>query len=168
MLMQASYTARVSQILVLIGDTALIVSFFLPWLDLSTSFGGFAPERGYSPWDVLRQGGGGGLDLVVAGALLPFLGIVTATVALLISRSIRLRTIFIPICLALGILCLGITLLIIKELPIALALNFPYYRSKVDYGVWMGIGGLISICLGMLGLREHWAHSAALIVWLKQ
>lgn len=145
---------RIGQIILIVGNLLMVATFFMPWLELETSFCSTGPrcQYHYGPWYLIRPGVPGYPFLSPVNLFLPVLAceliIIVCSAILLASHNRRVQRISLWAVIGLCGVCLFITFLIMTELYVALAFVYPFYAALIAYGSWVALASFFSIFAG--------------------
>jgi multidrug transporter EmrE-like cation transporter len=152
----------IGRIVLVFGNLLMVASFFMPWLELETSFCASGPRCSYdySPWYLIQPGVPGRSFLSPTEPVLPIVActtiILACSVVVLMIHSRKAKEYFSGALYILCGLCLFITTLIMTEFYVALALDYPFFHTNVAYGSWLALGSFATVLLGVIIIRPEW------------
>ncbi|HEX6542975.1 MAG TPA: hypothetical protein VF040_14550 [Ktedonobacterales bacterium] len=145
---------RIGRVVLVVGNLLMVATFFMPWLELETSFCASGPRcrYHYGPLYLIFPGVPGNPLLSTVD---PFLLIVPCALIILACSMalLRSRAREAPGCsmgglFALCFVCALITLLMMTQLYVGFAFAYPYFHTVVAYGSWLALGSFASILVG--------------------
>ena len=149
-------------IFMLIVDALVIASLFSPWVEVyKTDPTYFVPRRGYSPWEVLRQGQINALVALSGTYFLVALGLLLATIVLARARRANTRS-NVGFAVVLSALSSLIIVCIVLAETSMISFSYPYYTGNLLYGGSLAIIGLLCTIIGAIllaGARKRGASS---------
>jgi hypothetical protein len=145
---------RIGQIMLIAGNLLMVATFFMPWLDLETSFctSGSRCRYDYGPWTLIQPGIQSLPFLSLTNPFLIILPcaliIVACSVVLLKSNASRTPGCAMGGLFALCFACFLITLVIMGVFHVELALSYPYFQTEVAFGAWLAQASFACILAG--------------------
>ena len=147
---------RAGRIILIVGNLLMVATFFLPWLELETSFCSSGPRCRYhfGPWYLIQPG----VPRIEAFSLAnPFLPIIACAIIILAcsilflanhNRKVRrfvLGVLFVPC-----VICMFMTVYIMTLLPFGLATSYPFVHTTAIFGALLALGSFIAIFAGAI------------------
>jgi hypothetical protein len=139
-------------ILLLMGNLVVVVSLFLPWIDmfkLSPTGALVVPRQGYSPWMALQRGI---VDALGAASGLVFLLTIALVLSSLMAVRLRAADMRRSAAISAAILAFAIPLMGVVATNVVgyeLAVNYPHYDSGYAYGQALGVAGCLCVFVGI-------------------
>ena len=149
----------IGRIVLVIGNLLMVASFFMPWLELQTSFCASGPGCGYhyGPWYLIQPGVPSYPFLSLTDPFLQIIAfglvILACSIIFLLSQNRKAQRFALGILFVLCGVCLFITVMTMTGIPFALTFSDLYYFSAIAYGSWLALVSFIGIFV------------AAIIVW---
>jgi hypothetical protein len=145
---------RIGRNMLIAGNLLMVATFFMPWLDLETSFCASGPRcrYHYGLWYLIQPGIPGFPFLSLTNPFLIILPcamtILACSVVLLMSHARNASGCAMGGLFALCFVCFVITLLIMGVSYIVLTLSYPYFHTEVAFGAWLAQASFVCILAG--------------------
>ena len=145
---------RAGRIALIIGNLLMVATFFVPWLELETSFCSSGPRCHYhfGPWYLIQPGVPG---IQVFSLADPFVSIIACAIAILACSILflaihnrKVRRFALGVLFAPCIICMFMTVYIMTLLPFGLVTSYPFFQTTAIYGALLAFGSFIAIFAG--------------------
>lgn len=152
------WVRAVGSCVLVVGCVLVVVAFFAPWFDLSSSMSGLPRDQYVGPWAIVARSGYPSQLLILVLLVLPTATMVGCGLGVLVIPPSPLRRVLRTMSLVLC-LCLFVGTFLLTAFPATQGLTYPYYDVSYEYGTWVALGGLGLLFFGIVSAPKFSARS---------